>query len=106
MGAFLYSCNIAQAYRQLLLDPADCPLVCLNVDGRFFADISLPFELRWAASHCQDVKGLVARKLGRQDLSLLNYDIDVGGVANMESEAGQHFNLLQAMLEHLGLEEA
>ena len=76
------------------------------MEGRFFTDVSLPFGLRWADSHCQDMTGLMARELGRQGLSLLNYIDDFGGAASMESEALQHFSLLQAMLEYLGLEEA
>ena len=28
---------------------------CFSFDSSFFVDISLPFGLRWAASHCQDV---------------------------------------------------
>ena len=46
-GCYMYSMDIARAYRQLPLDPGDWPLVCFNFDGTFFADISLPFGLRW-----------------------------------------------------------
>ena len=72
-GCYLYATDVAHAYRQLPLDPRDWPLVCFTFDGRFYADISLPFGLRWAAAHCQDVTSLVARELGRRGLSLLNY---------------------------------
>ena len=92
-GAYLYSSDITHVYRKLPLDPTDCPLVCFKVEGRFYTDISLPFGLRWAASHCQVVSGLVARMLGRQVLSLLNYIDDFCSLAGMEAEAAQHFSV-------------
>ena len=66
-GAYLYSKDVAHAYRQLPLNPADWPLVCFQFEGRFFNDVSLPFGLRWATSHCQDFTSLITRELGRQD---------------------------------------
>ena len=45
-GCSLYSIDVARAYRQLPLDPADWPLVCFSFDGSFVVDISLPFGLR------------------------------------------------------------
>ena len=102
-GAYLYSSYLARAYRKLPLDLAVWPLLCFKVEGRFYTDTSLSFGLRWAASHCHDVTGLVARELG-------DYIDDLGrggwGVATTESEAPWHFSILQAMLEKLGLEEA
>ena len=89
--------------------PGACRLAVglLPREGRSFIDISLPFGLRWAASYCQDVTCFVARELERQGLPLLNYIDELGeGAASIESEAVRHFNLLQAMLERLELEEA
>ena len=60
---YMYSMDVARAYHQLPLDPADWPLVCFHFKGSFFVDISFPFALRWAVSHCQDVMSLVTREL-------------------------------------------
>ena len=59
-GFFRYSCEIANAYSQLLLDPAGWPLVCFMVEERYYADIRHPFGLQWAVASCEDVTGLVA----------------------------------------------
>ena len=40
-GSYLYCSDIARAYHQLPLDPADWPLVCFIIDDRYYADISL-----------------------------------------------------------------
>ena len=79
-GCYLYAMDVARTYRQLPLDPSDWPLVCFLFEGRYFVDISLPFGLRWAASHCQDVTNILAAKLRRRGATLLNYiDNFLGG---------------------------
>ena len=105
-GCFLFATDVARAYRQLPLDPADWPLVCFTFEGRFFSDISLPFGLQWAAYHCQDATSLVTRELGRSGLSVLHYIDNFRGVAASRAQAEAHFALLQGLLETLELQEA
>ena len=105
-GCYLYATDVARAYRQLPLDPADWPLVCFLFEGRYFVDISLPFGLRWAASHCQDVTNIVAAELRRHGATLLNYIDEFGGVAVSSAIAHTHFVALQTLLGELGLQEA
>ena len=83
-GCFLFATDVARAYRQLPLDPRNWPLVCFTFEGRFFVYISLPFGLRWAASHCQDATSLTSRELGRRGLSLLNYIDDFLGGGHLQ----------------------
>ena len=94
-GCFLFATDVARAYDQLPLDPTDWPLVCFTFEGRFFVDISLRFDLRWAASHCQDATSLVSRELRRRGLSLLNYIDDFGRVAPSKLEADSYFAQFQ-----------
>ena len=103
---FLYSTDISQAYRQLSLDPSDWLLVCFTVEGRTLTNISLPLSLRWAASHCQDITGLVARELGRKGLSILHYIDNCGCLASTKAEASHLPTQLQELLACLGLTEA
>ena len=72
-GCYLYATDMARAYRQLPLDPADWLLICFLFEGRYFIDISLPFGLRWAASHCQDVTNLVSMELRRPNPPQLHW---------------------------------
>ena len=80
-GCSLYSMDVAGAYRQLFLDPINWSLVYFKFDSFFYVDISLPFGLTWAASHCQDVMSLVTRELIRQGSTILNYIDNFRGVA-------------------------
>ena len=104
-GCFLFATDMARAYRQFPLHPRDRPLLCFIFEGWFFVDISLPFGLRWVASHCQDAINLVSREFWRRGLSLLNYIDDLGGVASSKLEGESHFAHLQDLLETLGLQE-
>ena len=102
-GCYLHSADMAQAYRQLPLDPGDWPLVCFNFQGAYYTDICLPFGLHWAAAHCQDVTSLITRELNRQGAAVLSYIDDFGGVATDHATAATHFNNLRSPLAKLGL---
>ena len=84
------------------MDLADWPLVCFLFEGRYYINISLPFGLRWVASHCQDVISLVSREFRRQASSSITSTI-LGGVAASKSSADTHFSQVQGLLSHLGL---
>ena len=90
-SCFLYFCDLSQAYRQLPLDLADWLLVCIKVQKQFLINISLPFDLRWAADCCQDVPSLIDRNLINQGLQVFKYIYDFGGVASTKWQTEHHF---------------
>ena len=90
-GSFLCSADVARAYRQLPLDPGDWPLVCFRFQGSYYTDISLPFTLRCAAAHCQDVTSTITRELNRKGAAIPSYIDDFGGVAMDQATAATHF---------------
>ena len=96
---------MARAYRQLPLDPGDCPLVCFNFQGAYYPDTNLPFGLHCAASHCQDITSRITRELNRKGAVVLSYIDDFGGVATDQATAATHFNNLRTLLAKLGLQE-
>ena len=108
MGAWLFSCDAARAYRQLPLDPADWPPVCFKEGGgQFFMDARLPFSLiAWAAASCQDATSIISSHFDRQGFSLLNYIDDFMGIASSKQFTVKQFKQLQGTLEDLGLVEA
>ena len=65
-------------------------------------DISLTFDLRWAASWCQGVTSFIARMFIEQGGTALNYIHDFGGLATDEQMSTLHFGMLRHLLEHLG----
>ena len=112
-GALMYSCNVAIAYQQLPLNPADWPLICFSDRGRYYIDASLPFGMRWVADSCQDAMAIIASHLNSRGAHILNYINDFGEgreeggwVASSKAEAQAHFNQLQATLDDHSLVEA
>ena len=105
-GCYLYTCDIARAYRKLPLDPADWPFVCLQVQGHYCVDISLPFSLRLTAACCQDTTSFITCAFREQGGTALNYIDNFGGIAGDHDMATLHFHMLQTLLQHLGLKEA
>ena len=71
-GSWLYSCDVARAYWQLPLDPADWPLICLVEGGRFYIDVSLPFGMRWVAALSQDATSMISSHLNKQGAHFRN----------------------------------
>ena len=74
-GSFLYSADVAQAYRQLPLDPGDWSLVYFRFSSalQYYTDISLPFGVCWVAAHCQDVTSIITWELNRKGATILRY---------------------------------
>ena len=102
-GFFLYSTDVVRVYWQLPLDPMDWPLVCFSFDGSYYADVSLPCGLRWAASHYQDITNIIARAANCHGAaSILNYIDDFGGVAKDRTSVLPHFTYLQELLARVG----
>ena len=102
-GYYLYSLDVPRAYRQLPLDHGDWPLVCYNFQGAYYTDISLPFGLRWAAAHYQDVTSVITRELNRKGAAVLSYIDDFRVVATGQATATTHFNTLRTLLAMLDL---
>ena len=105
-GCCMFCCNITQSYRQLPLDPADWPLVCLKAGDSYYADVRLPFGLCWAMACCQDITSLIVKDLAGKGLHLPNYINDFGCVEGSHIQAAKHFNALQATFKRLGIQEA
>ena len=105
-GCFLFSADVARAYRQLPLDPSDWCLTCLHTDSRIYVDVSLPFGPRWAAACCQRVTSLVTHELASQHVTTLCYIDDFAGVSTNVQQAKADFSKLQQLINDLGLQEA
>jgi hypothetical protein len=105
-GCYMYSADVARAYRQIPLDPTGYCLMCVKTKSGYFVDLSLPFGMRWAAACCQRVTSLVTHLLAKRGLDILVYIDDFAGVSRSRESAMQHFNTLQATLRQLGLQEA
>lgn len=52
-GTWMWKGDLARAYRQLRVDPLDCPLLGMQVDGQFYIDLCPSFGCRSSSSACQ-----------------------------------------------------
>jgi hypothetical protein len=105
-GCYVFGTDVARAYRQLPLDPADWPLINFRTPQGFFTDISLPFGLRWAAMACQRSLSVVVHVCQKQGVTLVLYIDDLAGAAVSYELACQQFHLVQQVMCDLGIQEA
>ena len=55
--------------------------MCFVIDGKDYANISLPFHLRYTMASCQDATSMVALHLNSRGLNLLTYIVmTLGGL--------------------------
>ena len=80
-------------------------LVCLQVQGQYFVDLSLPFGLWWAALCCQDTTSFITEAFREQGGMVLNYIDDFGGIARDHHTATHLFHMLQSLLQRFWLKE-
>jgi hypothetical protein len=105
-GCFLYSVDLARAYRQLRSDPLDFPLLGFAWDQDYYIDVSIPFGIRWGAMACQRTTNGIRYIQERQSRDTLNYIDDFLGVESTQQEAQAASSGLQQLLVELGVEES
>ena len=101
-GALLYKIDIARAFRQLKIDPADYKFLGLYHDG-YYLDLSLPFGYVHGSKifqRCSDRIRFIMRSFG---VKVVNYIDDVIACGNMQQTYSGHATLLQVLAE-LGLD--
>ena len=101
--AFLYSIDIARAYRNFHSDPLDWPLMGISFAGDLLIDTTLPFGARNSSFYMQKIAEFVACALTRRGACVLIYLDDLVGVAKTLDVATLHFNTACELLEDLGL---
>ena len=101
-GGLLYKVDIARAFRQLKIDPADYKFLGLYHEG-YYLDLSLPFGYIHGSKffqHCSDSIGFIMRSFG---VKVVNYIDDVIACGNTQQAYAGHEKLLQVLSE-LGLD--
>ena len=104
-GCFMYSRDLARAYRQLRSDPLDWPLLGVMWEQKWYFDISIPFGIRKGAMCCQRTTDGVSYIMSREEFDTLNYIDDFAGVTPCLSSACASFERLRTLLCELGLDE-
>ena len=104
-GCYLYSRDMARAYRQLRSDPLDWPLTGLIWDSKYYFDMSVPFGIRHGAACCQRTTNAVCHLMGKSGYDSLCYIDDFAGVEGTFDMVNSAYNHLHTWLHDLGIQE-
>jgi len=105
-GCWLYSVDLARAYRQLRSDPLDWPLLGLHWQGSTYIDIAIPFGIRWGAMACHRTTSALTWVLAQRGFQALNYIDDFAGAESHRHQAQSAFDTLQHVLQDVGVQES
>lgn len=103
---FMYSVDLARAYRQLRSDPLDWPLLGISWEDSYYVDISIPFGIRWGAMATQRMSQGICYIMNMENHDIMPYIDDFFGVEPTYDAAQIAFSSIQGLLSELGAEES
>ena len=104
--AYLFTVDIARAYKNFSSDPLDWPLLCLRWDEAFYVDVSMPFGSRASSCYMQRIANFITRVLRSEGIEAIMYLDDVVVVAPDLNTASTQYDRVRGLLAELGLPEA
>ena len=104
-GCHLFKRDLARAYRQLVIDPVDYPLLGFSWRGELFFDVVPPFGMRSSAMMCQRLTNAINYIMQNLNYHTINYLDDFGG-ADEPQKADKAFETLGRLLENLKIDES
>ena len=105
-GTYMYGLDLARAYRQMRIDPADWPLMGLRWKGRWFLDKCPAFGIRLGAHFCCRMTEAYCYLSRQEDRPVFAYIDDVIGWASNRKTAWIYFQENRLLMKELGLAEA
>ena len=106
MGAYMFTLDVARAYKNFRVDPLDWPLMCMKWDGAYYVETLMPFGARSSSCNMQRVASMITRILGQEGIKARMYLDDLIVVAETKKEAEVHYNRVKGLFSELGLPEA
>ena len=103
---FIYSIDLARAYRQLRCDPLDWPLLGIWWNDSYYFDTGISFGSRWGSMACQRTTNAICHILSKQNQRCYPYIDDIAGVSCSQAQATADFMALRGLLVQLGVQEA
>ena len=101
-GALMHKINLSHAFRQLKVDPADYPLLCLLWQDKYYADGSYAFGHRTGTMGCSRLTDFLRYLHAKQGDYLMSYIDDLLG-AEVGSKAQESFDLMCNLLQDLNI---
>lgn len=105
-NCYLWKADLTRAYRQLLADPLDAPLLGIQVDTQFYHDHCPPFGCRSSASICQRVANALVYIMAKEGHHMMAYLDDFGGCHSSYTKAKAAYDRFKCLAHKLGLQLA
>ena len=103
---YMWSIDLARAYRQLRTDPLSVPLLGIIVNNKRYFDIAPPFGCRTSSMACARTTDAVVKLLRNKGIFTLCYLDDFVGVEETYEDAVYGYKMAMKLLDHLGLDVA
>ena len=101
-GALMHKIDLSRAFRQLKVDPADYPLLCLFWQGNYYVDGSYAFGHRTGAMGCSRLTDFLRYVHSKQGYYLMSYIDDLLG-AEVGDKAQKSFDTMCTLLRDLNI---
>ena len=66
--SYMFTVDVARAYKNFPLDPLDWPLACIKWDDQYMVDIVMPFGVRSSSLNMQRVANLIVLILEKEGI--------------------------------------
>ena len=103
-GTFIWSIDLARAYRQLRSCPLSIPLLGIQHNSKYYIDVCPPFGCRTSSLMCARTTAAVVWLLKQRGIKSLCYLDDFVGVSNSLEKAKEDYKTALKLLEYLGLD--
>ena len=105
-GAYMWKADLARAYRQLRVDPADIPLLGFRIGQDYYLDKCPSFGARLSGSACQRTTTAVTYLMRKAGYTTLVYLDDFCGIEATQDKAQQAYHAFLDLAAELGLQLA
>ena len=106
VGAFMFTMDVARAYKNFRVDPLDWPLMCIRWDQKVYVETAMPFGARSSSCNMQRVANFIVRVLNDEGIRAKMYLDDLIVIAESEATAWRHYERVRVLFTELGLPEA
>ena len=103
-GCFLWSADLARAYRQLRICPLSAPLLGLIFNNQYYLDTAPSFGCRISALACARTTSAVVWLMQQKGYTVYCYLDDFVGIARTRQEALAAYSYFMYITKRLGLE--
>jgi len=102
-NVYMWSADMARAYRQLRADPLSVPLYCVTMDDKFYVDISLPFGCRTSSLACVRVTQAMCDMMHSRGYNAEVYIDDFIGYESSYKKAVEAYKCFLQLADELGV---